>query len=644
MNPNAEGQAPDRLVGLSMPSLNQYTPSPESWQKEVLYFLLPDRFSDGQEDSRNLLDRNRLTAARPDLGGQPFSFAKWSRSGKERWQGGTLRGLQSKLPYLRNLGATTIWIGPVFRQRRHENTFHGYAIQDFLDVDPRLGTTADLIHLVAEAHKQELKVILDIIFNHSGPNWLYPPDAPGGPFTPNYTSGRYAFGAFRDADGQKISAITQRDQGVWPLELQDVEAYTRAGRGSLDAGDLDDPSAEHKRTDFGTLRDIAVDRTSVLTDLITCYQYWIALTDCDGFRIDTLKHVSFDQARNFCGAIKEFATGLGKLNFLLIGEIGGGDANQRRYADALGRDLNAALDIGDMRRTLHEVAKGLRPPSDYFRNFDPSRAIFGPQRLLGERHVSVLDDHDHITGNKVRFATGAASVSQVAAAVLIQLLTLGMPCIYYGTEQALGAPDDVPIGSLPGLGDDDRYLREAMFGPLHPRRSGAAGIGEAPATRDPDLPGFGAFGTAGQHCFDANHPVYRTIRAACNLRLAVPTLVFGRQYQRETSFLGKPFDFYGGGEVFGWSRILNNTEFLCVYNSHGTAPRGADVTVDTQLTQAGSNMRVEFDSVPFTGTATVSSTALPSSFPVQRSADGRCFISVRNLDPSQLVVLSNQRS
>ncbi len=56
--------------------------------------------------------------------------------------------------------------------------------------------------------------------------------------------------------------------------------------------------------------------------------------NCDGFRIDTLKHVSLEQARNFCGTIKEFADNLGKRNFLLIGEIAGGDFQQDRYLDA----------------------------------------------------------------------------------------------------------------------------------------------------------------------------------------------------------------------------------------------------------------------------------------------------------------------
>jgi glycosidase len=111
---------------------------------------------------------------------------------------------------------------------------------------------------------------------------------------------------------------------------------------TADAGGLDDPHAEHKRTDFSILRDLALDNPGVLSHLADCYQYWIALTDCDGFRIDTLKHVAPEEGRNFRGAIKQFAANLGKASFLLVGEIAGGDFAQDRYLDVLGRNLDAA--------------------------------------------------------------------------------------------------------------------------------------------------------------------------------------------------------------------------------------------------------------------------------------------------------------
>lgn len=95
----------------------------------------------------------------------------------------------------------------------------------------------------------------------------------------------------------------------------------------------------------------------------------------------------------------------------------------------------------------------------------------------GELHVSILDDHDHVSGEKARFSTDAASDHQVAAAVAIQLFSLGIPCIYYGTEQSFAGPErEERRRYLPDFGSHDKFLREAMFGPEHPRRPGAAGL------------------------------------------------------------------------------------------------------------------------------------------------------------------------
>jgi hypothetical protein len=91
----------------------------------------------------------------------------------------------------------------------------------------------------------------------------------------------------------------------------------------------------------------------------------------------TLKHVTFEQARNFCGAIKEYAANLGKANFFLVGEIAGGDFNEQRYLDVVGRNLNAAPDIGGMRLALTSLAKGFVNPNDYFGGFDPGNVDMG---------------------------------------------------------------------------------------------------------------------------------------------------------------------------------------------------------------------------------------------------------------------------
>ena len=625
---------------VELPRRQSYHASPVDWRDEILYFLLVDRFSDGREHTRPRLDRDNPAAARPSLpNGDSWRWDRWSESGAERWQGGNLQGVSSKLDYLESLGVTTIWLSPVFKQRGHLDSYHGYGIQDFLDVDPRFGHRQDLVDLVDAAHQRGIRVILDIIFNHSGPNWIYPQDV----WQPSYKPypEQYKFGHWLDENGQPIRSIDTDESGVWPRELQNAENYTRAGSGDLGAGDINDANAEHKRTDFLVLRDFNLGSKSTLTDLALCYKYWIALTDCDGFRIDTLKHVSPEEARNFCGSIKEFTANIGKQDFLLVGEIAGGDYNQDRYLDVLKRNLNAALDIGEMRLALNAVARGLQHPDVYFSGFDPGKAEMGSHRQLGEKHVSVLDDHDHVFGEKIRFSSEAASAHQVAAGVALQLFTLGIPCIYYGTEQALAGPEPGERHWLPDWKGSDRYLREAMFGPQHPRKSGRAGLTDTAAGFDQGLPGFGPFGTAGQHCFDPQHPTYRRIAAMNALRASFPALRQGRQYQRPIAFLGYPFGIYGGGEIIAWSRILDDEEVLCVLNPHGNQARGADVLVDATLTPTGS-FTVVLNSAAANPQSFTGTNATGSTVNIKRHPSGIAYVEIRQLGPSEVLVLSNQ--
>lgn len=628
---------PVAVGSVDLPRRIDYYPSPSDWRNEVLYFLLVDRFSDNQEEQRPLLDRGRLADARP---GQ-WRWDAWARSGGERWQGGTLKGVGSKLDYLQNLGITTLWLSPVFKQRGHMDTYHGYGIQDFLDVDPRFGTRADLVELVRHAHARNMRIILDIIFNHSGENWTYPESTPGGIYQPDYTQDRYGFGHWRGSEGEMIAGILNAEDGVWPTELQDPDSYTRAGYGNLGAGDLDDPHAEHKRTDFLTLKDFFLDNPTLLGQLSDCYKYWIALTDCDGFRIDTLKHVSFEQARNFCGSIKEFTQNLGKADFFLVGEIAGGDYSEDRYLDVIGRNLNAALDIGEMRLGLNQVAKGLEHPLNYFSGFDPGKSVMGSHRAVGGKHVSILDDHDHVFGRKLRFSTEAASPHQVVAGVGLQLFTLGIPCIYYGTEQSLGGPEASERLWLPGFGNDDRYLRETLFGAAHPLRQGRSGMPGLPGRLDPELPGFGPFGTAGQHCFDTASPAYLRIRHLAAARATFPALRVGRQYLRPVSPPGRPFDVYADGEIIAWSRILDDEEIVIVLNPHGTESRSANVLVDAALNPAGGTMTIVANTGQAGSTAYQGGNKTGQNQTVLSDDSGIRYIGVSNVGSSEIIVLAN---
>ncbi len=567
-----ERPLPTTLLSADLQPRGRVYPSPRDWRDQVLYFLLPDRFSDGQEELRPLFDyRHPQQCKNTDKAG-------WMEAGKT-FQGGTLQGITSKLDYLRDLGVTTLWIGPVWRQRPDLETYHGYGIQNFLEIDPRFGTRQDLRNLVDAAHDREMYVLLDIIYNHSGNNWFYEVNGTPQSTVPYRFQPPYPFHSWRSATGESTITIQSLEDGVWPQEFQNSEWYTRAGQiGKWDPEPWEDPlhpDNEFRRGDFFDLKDLNLNRNDVLSAVIRVYQYWIALSDCDGFRIDTVKHVPWEASRHFCGAIREYTESIGKENFLLVGEVTGGAGMARNYLEIFGRNIDAVLDIGAPAAHLGGMVKGLLDVGVFFNQFSGHDAL-GSHRETGRYHISILDDHDMVGRGKHRFAahnTIPNRYQQVAHAVGTQLTTLGIPCIYYGTEQAFAGTEeqhDAQIEPLefgtPPFGD--RYIREAMFGGL-----------------------FGAFETSGCHFFDPSHPTYLRIAAIARVRNRQNqiglTLRRGRQYLRETSFLGRPFAFPGRGELVAWSRILHQQEVLIALNTHGTESRGAQVTIEASLHPPG---------------------------------------------------------
>ena len=146
-----------------------YFPSPAAWEDEVLYFLFVDRFSDGREYD-GFADAAGVPVEGPEAQRTtpPFQLRTdawnadryaWFEAGKS-WCGGTLAGLQDKLGYLQRLGISAVWLSPVFRQVTGSQDYHGYGVQNFLDVDPHFGTRDELRDFVAAAHAAGIRVIL----------------------------------------------------------------------------------------------------------------------------------------------------------------------------------------------------------------------------------------------------------------------------------------------------------------------------------------------------------------------------------------------------------------------------------------------------------------------------------------------------
>ncbi len=235
-----------------------------TWADEVLYFVLVDRFADGDPSNNRGADRR-------NPGG---------------WHGGDLRGLTQQLGELQDLGVTAIWINPLQLQQlrgmpagapgapsfTHEG-FHGYWMHDFEQMEPRFGTEADLKALVDEARRRGIKVLLDIVVNHAG-------------YSSSYTPRRTASG----------------------------EAWLRVGEGNCEV----DPIT----CAVGGLPDFKTEIAEVRDHVIGANIALARRTGVDGFRIDTYKHVSSDV---WAEHRKRTRAELGQ-GFFLLAEYWGGTA------------------------------------------------------------------------------------------------------------------------------------------------------------------------------------------------------------------------------------------------------------------------------------------------------------------------------
>ncbi len=611
---------PTKVSDINLDPRGRVFPSPYLWREHIFYQILPDRFSDGHETERPLFDHDNSQKY------QAVDKQAWMKAGLG-FTGGTIEGIQSKLDYLQGLGITGLWLNPVFKQRADLQTYHGYAIQNFLDIDPRFGTVQDLRDLIDDAHDRGMVVILDVVFDHTANNWFYGPDLTGivEQSLPYRYAPPYSFAGWRSGDGKLVEQIQSKEDGCWPEELQRIEAYNRCGAiVNWNSQDPLDPNAEFRRGDFFDLKKLNGYDHETLEAIIKCYKYWIAVTDCDGFRIDAAKHVPKDICQKFSFAIYRYAQSIGKLNFMLVGEITDNLISSKYlslFGSVFDRALTAVLDINQSPNLITGAAKGTIEPLDYFKRYFLNSEL-SKYMQSGKMHVSILDDHDmSCRSQKERFGAHNETPHrywQSAHAVAILLTTPGIPCIYYGTEQAFDGNEGYHDYSIePSRFGEDRYVREGMFGGS-----------------------FGAFETTGCHFFNPDHPTYLRIAAIARLRNGNDyigrTLRLGICYPRETSYCDYPFAMPGAGELFAWSRILSDHEVVMVLNTNGIESRGANVTIDEVIHPVGSSVNVLYR-------ADWSNDQLrhppdDEMVVVEQTKDGRAYINL-NLPPAGMLIL-----
>ncbi|HEX5271905.1 MAG TPA: alpha-amylase family glycosyl hydrolase, partial [Gemmataceae bacterium] len=391
-------------LGLSPPPGKVYFNTTREWREEFIYFLLVDRFHDGQARGPVIGPGRSIGIATPD-----------------DFYGGTLAGITRNLDYIAGLGCTAIWVSPVFVNNAH--SYHGYDIRNYLDIDPRFGTKQDLIDLVSAAHARPvpMRVILDVVINNSGDNWEYD----GGPKT--YHDGdRFNFGGFRPGSEPV------------PTELRDPDWYHR--RGQIQNYDT---SPENQLGDIVGLKDFANDDdaigSQVINTLIRAYCYWIREADVDGFRVDAVKHMGALACARFCSNVREYAYSLGKRGFFLFGELANpdddiyngylgpntsaGDGTVFFGIDSL-LDFRLAEGAGAGREGLRDVIKGFAGPQTLFNRLEAQRDRALNRGEMGRYLVTFVDNHDSFWQPAGRFGNGAPQ-EQIIAAIGYLLCSMG---------------------------------------------------------------------------------------------------------------------------------------------------------------------------------------------------------------------------
>ena len=574
--------------------LRTLTPSPDDWRDCWIYFLMVDRFN------------NPMAPPRTPFDGKCGGF-----------QGGTLDGIRAQLDYLKALGVGAIWFTPVLANcqdldgQPNEGTYHGYGIQNFLDIDRRFAAdprdpAGELRRLIDAAHARGIYVILDIVLNHTGDVFAYP----GGSQAP-FSANPYAV-QWRDADGRarpdwpigEQIAAPGADAAVFPDELRRNDFFRR--QGTPQAGGPDTVG------DFSSLKQLLSADHEVGNVLIRIFQYLIAAYDVDGFRIDTLKYLDQDFALRFGNAIREFALSVGKKNFFTYGEV---YDDEQKISQYIGRNVSASGDLVGVDASLDfplffrlpSVLKGLAPPSEVVSMYQVRKAV---EKNVISSHgeatrffVTFLDNHDQHT----RFyfqdpAKPEAFDDQLTMGMACLFALPGIPCLYYGTEQGLH-----------GSGDSDQNVREALWGK--------------------------------PNAFDSAHPFYQALQRIHRVRSEQPALRYGRFYFRPLSGNGVQFGVspYAGG-VLAFSRILNDQEVVVVANTSSAARFAGWIVVDSNLSPAGT----QFDILLSNQAAPLAPAPVSTSGPADiHEVDGSvsggptCMVAV-DLAPMEIQILGHQ--
>ncbi len=396
-----------------LPPLNRQGKFQGFSNDDVIYLIMPDRFADGDTANNN-----------PNK-----SPGLYDRKRKRYYHGGDFTGIRKRLPYLKELGVTALWLNPWYdnndrlneRETYEEGAitdYHGYGATDFYATEEHFGTLAELKQLVEEAHRQGFKIIQDQVANHSGPYHVWTKDSP----TPTWYNG---------------TESSHTANPFLPWTLQDpYGANTNAARTTLDGWFIN------------ILPDFNQADAEARQYIIQNTLWWVGVTGLDAIRQDTLPYVPRDFWQDWMTAIKrEFP------NVNVVGELYDGDpalvsffqGGAKRF-DGVDSKVDSLFDFPLFYTIRSAFAEG--------KTIRPIAQMLARDHLYPKPDdlVTFIGNHDML-----RFMNEPnATYTGLKLAQTFLLTMRGTPQIYYGDEIAIqGAGDPDNRRDFPGGFPDD---------------------------------------------------------------------------------------------------------------------------------------------------------------------------------------------
>lgn len=375
---------------------------------DFIYLIMPDRFANGNYDNDSYADMNQVGINRDKM------FFR---------HGGDLRGIIEKLDYIESLGVTALWLNPVLENDEKFESYHGYAITDFYNIDKRFGSNEEYKMLVEECHARGIKVIMDIIHNHVGDqHWL-------------------------------IKDLPAED---W---LHQYEEFTRT---TYRAPTLMDPYASEHDKNLMTdgwfdhhMPDLNQQNPQLARYLTQSNIWWMEESGQDAYRVDTYAYPD-----------QEFMSDWGKKMRAEYGEnvfYGEtwvhGPAVQAQFTEDnnIRKDYNSNMPAVTDFQLYYAINEALTKPQGWTEGAARIYYTLAQDFLYEDpyRNVTFLDNHDlsrfySVIGEDIRkFKSGVAFL----------LTTRGTPMMYYGTEilmKNFTDPDGKVREDFPGGWKEDK--------------------------------------------------------------------------------------------------------------------------------------------------------------------------------------------